>query len=141
MRDAAADVGSADGPTDVLLTNTRGEVTESSIANVLIDLTGQGDWVTPPVESGTGPATVQPLRSNPELSPPKGMTRARPSPPAIGLLPGLMRAQLLEAGTVREAVVTVAQLYDAYRVRVPVWRGVCAHGTRLPPHLTGRPTS
>ena len=45
-------VGQLGGPADVMLVNTRGEVTESSIANVLIDLSGTGDWVTPPVFCG-----------------------------------------------------------------------------------------
>jgi para-aminobenzoate synthetase/4-amino-4-deoxychorismate lyase len=35
---------------DVLLWNTRGEVTESSIANVVVDT--PGGWVTPPLSSG-----------------------------------------------------------------------------------------
>jgi para-aminobenzoate synthetase/4-amino-4-deoxychorismate lyase len=35
---------------DVLLVNTRGEVTESTVANVAVKL--DGEWVTPPRESG-----------------------------------------------------------------------------------------
>mmetsp|Transcript_24404 Transcript_24404/g.73045 ORF Transcript_24404/g.73045 Transcript_24404/m.73045 type:complete len:1576 (-) Transcript_24404:1778-6505(-) len=37
---------------DVLLVNTRGEVTESTIYNVMVRLRGQALWVTPPVSSG-----------------------------------------------------------------------------------------
>jgi len=45
-------VGQPGGPADVVLVNARGEVTESSIANVLVDLSGTGDWVTPPASCG-----------------------------------------------------------------------------------------
>jgi para-aminobenzoate synthetase/4-amino-4-deoxychorismate lyase len=38
---------------DVLLWNTRGELTESTIANILVEL--DGEWVTPPVSSGLLP--------------------------------------------------------------------------------------
>jgi para-aminobenzoate synthetase/4-amino-4-deoxychorismate lyase len=38
---------------DVLLTNVRGELTESTIANVAIRL--EGRWVTPPLDSGLLP--------------------------------------------------------------------------------------
>jgi para-aminobenzoate synthetase / 4-amino-4-deoxychorismate lyase len=38
---------------DVLLTNVRGEITESTIANVAIEL--DGSWITPPIESGLLP--------------------------------------------------------------------------------------
>jgi para-aminobenzoate synthetase/4-amino-4-deoxychorismate lyase len=38
------------GVDDVLLWNTRGELTESTIANLLMEL--DGEWVTPPVTSG-----------------------------------------------------------------------------------------
>ena len=38
---------------DVLLVNERGEITESTIANVAVKL--EGEWVTPPVESGCLP--------------------------------------------------------------------------------------
>ena len=48
-------VASPGGPSDVLLTNVRGEVTEASIANVLVNLGGPNarpDWVTPPLACG-----------------------------------------------------------------------------------------
>jgi para-aminobenzoate synthetase / 4-amino-4-deoxychorismate lyase len=38
---------------DVLLTNVRGEITESTIANVAVEL--DGSWITPPLESGLLP--------------------------------------------------------------------------------------
>ena len=58
-RRAFPGVGTPGGPFDVLLVNTRGEVTESSIANVLVDRTGAGDWVTPPLSSGRTTRRVQ----------------------------------------------------------------------------------
>jgi len=67
---------------DVVLWNSRGEVTESCRANLLVDL-GEG-LVTPPVE--------------------------------CGLLAGVLRAQLLEKGRVREQVVKVGDLQRAGRV-------------------------
>jgi para-aminobenzoate synthetase / 4-amino-4-deoxychorismate lyase len=42
---------------DVLLWNERGEVTESSIANVIVELDGQ--WYTPPVTCGLLPGTLR----------------------------------------------------------------------------------
>jgi para-aminobenzoate synthetase/4-amino-4-deoxychorismate lyase len=39
--------------TDVILVNTRGEVTESTIANVAVLI--EGHWYTPPLESGCLP--------------------------------------------------------------------------------------
>jgi para-aminobenzoate synthetase/4-amino-4-deoxychorismate lyase len=68
---------------DVLLVNDRGEVTESTIANVAVRL--GGSWATPPVEAGLLPGTyrdvlvregallerritVEELRSAPELA-------------------------------------------------------------------------
>lgn len=42
---------------DVLLVNERGEITESTIANVAVDF-GSG-WVTPPLESGCLPGTYR----------------------------------------------------------------------------------
>ena len=63
---------------DVLLVNERGEVTESTIANVAVD-TGTG-WVTPPLDSGC--------------------------------LPGTYRAELIESGVLREAVVDIGAVTD-----------------------------
>ena len=42
---------------DVILVNTRGEVTESTIANLAVRL--EGRWVTPPLESGLLPGTYR----------------------------------------------------------------------------------
>lgn len=67
---------------DVLLWNERGEVTESTIANVVLDL--DGERVTPPI--------------------------------ACGLLPGVLRADLIANGVLRERVVTRADLARASRV-------------------------
>jgi para-aminobenzoate synthetase / 4-amino-4-deoxychorismate lyase len=67
---------------DVVLWNSRGEVTESCRANVVIDL--GGGFVTPPVD--------------------------------CGLLPGTLRAHLLECGQVREQVVKVKDLARARRL-------------------------
>ena len=66
---------------DVILWNPAGEITETTIANLVVELDGRR--VTPPV--------------------------------AGGLLPGTMRAELLAAGEVSEAPVTVDQLGDAPR--------------------------
>ena len=65
---------------DVILWNTLGDVTESTVANLVVDLAGH--LVTPPVSSG--------------------------------LLAGTMRADLLAAGEVTEAPVTLAQLREAH---------------------------
>ena len=46
-----------DGVDDVLLVNERDEITETTIANVAVDL-GDG-WVTPPLESGCLPGTYR----------------------------------------------------------------------------------
>ncbi len=68
---------------DVILVNTRGEVTESTIANLAVRL--EGRWVTPPLESGLLPGsyrtvlvrdgtlaerrvTIEELRAAPELA-------------------------------------------------------------------------
>ncbi len=67
------------GADDVLLWNERGEVTESTIASVVIELDGR--LVTPPVSSG--------------------------------LLPGTMRAELLELGVISERAVLVEELSRA----------------------------
>ena len=66
----------------MLLWNERGEITESTIANVVAELDGVG--VTPPVE--------------------------------CGLLPGVFRAALLEAGELQERVITKADLALASRL-------------------------
>ncbi len=67
---------------DVLLTNERGEVTEATIANLVLDLNGQR--VTPPLDSG--------------------------------LLPGVYRQWLLDAGKVVERVVRPADVRAASTV-------------------------
>ena len=64
---------------DVVLVNVRGEVTETTIANLAVRL--DGTWWTPPVSSG--------------------------------LLPGVGRARLLAAGTLRERVLSPADLAAA----------------------------
>jgi para-aminobenzoate synthetase/4-amino-4-deoxychorismate lyase len=64
---------------DVLLWNSDRELTESTIANVLVRL--DGELVTPPVDSG--------------------------------LLPGVYRAELLEAGEIRERVIKLEELSRA----------------------------
>ncbi len=64
---------------DVLLTNTDGFVTESTIANVVFLL--DGVWVTPPVGDG--------------------------------LLPGILRARLLDEGVITERSVSVPEAYAA----------------------------
>jgi para-aminobenzoate synthetase/4-amino-4-deoxychorismate lyase len=61
---------------EVLLWNTRGEVTEATRANLVAEL--EASLVTPPLESG--------------------------------LLPGVLRSRLLQAGGVREAVIRVSDL-------------------------------
>ena len=72
-------VASRPGFTDVLLHNDRGEITESTIANVVVDI--DGALVTPPLASG--------------------------------LLPGTLRAHLLDEGKIREEVITVQRLSEA----------------------------
>jgi len=67
---------------DVLLWNERGEITESTIANVVAEIGGVR--VTPPV--------------------------------ACGLLPGIFRATLLEAGEIQERVITQDELRRAMRL-------------------------
>lgn len=67
---------------DVLLWNARGELTESTLANIVLEIDGRK--VTPPVASG--------------------------------LLPGVMRAELLASGEIEEAVVPVSDLGRASRV-------------------------
>ncbi len=67
---------------DVLLWNERGEITESTIANVVIGK--PGDWVTPPV--------------------------------SCGLLPGTLRAHLLDQGLIRESIVRREDLERAEHI-------------------------
>jgi para-aminobenzoate synthetase/4-amino-4-deoxychorismate lyase len=64
---------------DVVLVNQRGEVTETTIANLAVRLDGQ--WWTPPT--------------------------------TCGCLPGVERGRLLDAGRLRERVLTVADLSTA----------------------------
>jgi para-aminobenzoate synthetase / 4-amino-4-deoxychorismate lyase len=64
---------------DVLLYNDRGEVTESTIANLVVERGGV--LLTPPISSG--------------------------------LLPGTLRAHLLEEGRIRETVIPVQEMIDA----------------------------
>src|SRR5262249_9052612 len=61
---------------DVIYWNERGEVTESSIANVVVSI--DGELFTPPVESG--------------------------------LLPGVLRNQLLSAGHIKDRTISVKEL-------------------------------
>ena len=70
------------GYDDVLLVNSRGEVTESTIANVAVEI--EGRLCTPPV--------------------------------ACGLLPGILRGDLLERGALIEQCITVEQLLGSPRV-------------------------
>jgi para-aminobenzoate synthetase / 4-amino-4-deoxychorismate lyase len=67
---------------DVILWNRRGEVTESTIANVVAEI--DGERYTPPIE--------------------------------CGLLGGTFRAELLEAGTIRERVMTREEFAAASRL-------------------------
>jgi para-aminobenzoate synthetase/4-amino-4-deoxychorismate lyase len=67
---------------DVLLWNERGEVTESTIANVV--------------------AEIDSVRYTP--------------PPSCGLLPGTFRAEQLELGTIRERVLSKADIASASRM-------------------------
>jgi para-aminobenzoate synthetase/4-amino-4-deoxychorismate lyase len=77
---------------DVVLWNVAGEVTETTIANLVVEIDGVDD------DAGGGPV------------------RSRVTPPvACGLLPGTFRAELLETGAVSEARVTVGQLRRAAR--------------------------
>jgi para-aminobenzoate synthetase / 4-amino-4-deoxychorismate lyase len=72
----------APGASDVLLYNQKGEITESTIANIAFDLRGR--LCTPPLR--------------------------------CGLLPGTLRAFLLEQGAVIEKGVTVEQLASCRRI-------------------------
>jgi para-aminobenzoate synthetase/4-amino-4-deoxychorismate lyase len=64
---------------DVLVTNERGEVAETTIANLAVQLDGR--WWTPPIR--------------------------------CGLLPGVERARLVDAGQLAERVMTVADVHRA----------------------------
>ena len=68
---------------DVVLWNERGEITESTIANVVAEL--DGTWWTPPL--------------------------------SCGLLPGIFRRAVLDAGMVRERVMT----QDEFRRATRLW--------------------
>jgi para-aminobenzoate synthetase / 4-amino-4-deoxychorismate lyase len=70
------------GASDVLLYNQKGEITESTIANIAVDLRGR--LCTPPMR--------------------------------CGLLPGTLRAFLLERGDIIEKAVTVKQLAACRRI-------------------------
>jgi len=72
----------APGAADVLLYNQKGEITESTIANVVVDLRGR--LYTPPLR--------------------------------CGLLPGTLRAYLLERGLIMEKAVTIEQLASCPRI-------------------------
>jgi para-aminobenzoate synthetase/4-amino-4-deoxychorismate lyase len=67
---------------DVVLWNPERQVTESTIANIVVDIAGRK--VTPPV--------------------------------ACGLLAGTFRAELLEAGTIQEAIITLDELRMASQI-------------------------
>ena len=67
---------------DVLLCNSRGELTESTIANVVVEIDGERH--TPPVD--------------------------------CGLLAGTLRAELLDAGDIRERVITRGEVMRAPRI-------------------------
>ncbi|TYP89213.1 aminodeoxychorismate synthase component I [Blastococcus xanthinilyticus] len=69
---------------DVVLVNQRGELTETTIANLAVRLAGR--WWTPPTTSGC--------------------------------LPGVERGRLLDAGRLRERVLTAADLHAAEEVAV-----------------------
>ncbi len=72
----------ATGAADVLLYNQKGEITESTIANIVVDIGGK--FCTPPVR--------------------------------CGLLPGTLRAFLLERGDIIERSITVAKVLACRRV-------------------------
>ena len=80
----AAAAGRHPGADDVVLVNDRGEVTETTIANLAVRL--DGTWWTPPVSSG--------------------------------LLPGVERGRLLDAGELCERVLTPADLAAAAELAV-----------------------
>jgi para-aminobenzoate synthetase/4-amino-4-deoxychorismate lyase len=67
---------------DTLLWNERGEVTESTVANVVVEQ--DGELITPPLD--------------------------------CGLLPGVLRAELLAHGVIRERVIALADLKPGQRL-------------------------
>jgi para-aminobenzoate synthetase/4-amino-4-deoxychorismate lyase len=69
---------------DVVLVNVHGEVTETTIGNLVVRLDGR--WWTPPLDAG--------------------------------LLPGIERAALLDAGRIAERPITLAELEDAEALAV-----------------------
>ncbi len=69
--------------TDAILWNERGEITETTIANIAVFR--EGKWITPRLD--------------------------------CGLLPGTMRAQLLEEGKIVEGVIQAADLTPAEPIR------------------------
>jgi para-aminobenzoate synthetase / 4-amino-4-deoxychorismate lyase len=85
---------------DVILINSRGELTESTTANLVLEI--GGERLTPPVESG--------------------------------LLPGVLRGKLLEAGEIATRVLTPADLAEAERVylinSVRGWREATLEGVQ-----------
>jgi para-aminobenzoate synthetase/4-amino-4-deoxychorismate lyase len=74
-----AAIAARPGFRDVLLYNDRGEVTESTIATLVVEI--DGDLVTPAI--------------------------------ACGLLPGTLRAHLIDEGKIREQLITVQQMLSA----------------------------
>jgi para-aminobenzoate synthetase/4-amino-4-deoxychorismate lyase len=78
---AKSGVGDCD---DVLLWNPAGELTESTIANIVVER--DGEFITPPVR--------------------------------CGLLPGTYRAELLEQGIIKEAIIAVADLPRCGRIHL-----------------------
>ena len=72
-----------DENTDVILINERGQITETTIANIAV--LRAGVWITPPV--------------------------------SCGLLPGVMRAELLSRGEIVEDVVAADQLWPGEAIR------------------------
>ena len=85
---------------DVVLWNPERQVTESTIANIVVGVDGQK--VTPPV--------------------------------ACGLLAGTFRAELIETGAIREAIVTLDELQAAAEIwlinSVREWRPATLHRNR-----------
>ena len=72
-----------DAETDVILVNERGEVTETTIANIAVQRNGR--WITPSI--------------------------------ACGLLPGVMRAELLAKGELVEGVIQSGELTPGETIR------------------------
>jgi len=83
---------------DVLFWNVRGELTETSIANLVLEI--DGEYFTPPVESG--------------------------------LLPGVMREDLLRRGILKERILTqedIDRASDAFRINsVRGWQRITISG-------------